>query len=118
MARVAVVDDAMFMRTILGKILEELGHEIVAQGENGLEAIEIAKEHKPDLITLDITMPEMDGLAAVPKIIEAYPEAKIIMVSAMGQKNMVVDAIKSGAKEFIVKPFEKTIVEQAISKVL
>ena len=117
-ARVLIVDDAVFMRTVLRKMLEEEGFEVVGEAGNGLEAIKMAGEFKPDVVTLDITMPEMDGVTALPSIIEAAPEAKVIMCSAMGQQPMVVDAIKNGAKDFIVKPFQKARVVQAIENVL
>ena len=117
-ARVLIVDDSAFMRTVLRKMLEEEGFEIVAEAGNGLEAIKMAKEHQPDVITLDITMPEMDGITALPEIIAAAPKTKVIMCSAMGQQSMVVDAIKAGANDFIVKPFQKARVVQAIENVL
>lgn len=117
-ARILIVDDAVFMRTVLKKMLEEDGYEVVAEASNGLEAIKMAKEHRPDVVTLDITMPEMDGVTALPDILEASPESKVIMCSAMGQQPMVVEAIKSGAKDFIVKPFQKARVVQAIENVM
>lgn len=116
-ATVLVVDDAMFMRTVLKKMLEEGGFEVVGEGSNGDEAIKFAGQLKPNVITLDITMPERDGISSIEDILKASPESKIIMCSAMGQQSMVVDAIKKGAKDFIVKPFEKTRVIQAVSNV-
>jgi two-component system chemotaxis response regulator CheY len=114
-----VVDDAVFMRTLLKRMIEEVdNYKVVAEGSNGIEAIERAKTYKPDIMTLDITMPDMDGLTAVKEIMEVSPETKIIMVSAMGQQSMVIDAIKLGARDFVVKPFEKTRVLQAINNVL
>jgi len=114
-----VVDDAMFMRTILKKMIgEEPSYQVVGEAGNGLEAIEQARRNKPDILTLDITMPDMGGLEAVPKILEVSPETRIIMVSAMGQQSMVIDAIKAGAKDFVVKPFEKSRVMQAIRNVM
>ena len=114
-----VVDDAVFMRTLIKRMIEETSdYVIVGEGSNGYEAIEQAKLHKPDIVTLDITMPEMDGIMAIKDILAASPETKIIMVSAMGQQSMVIDAIKLGAKDFIVKPFDKTRVQQAIQNVL
>lgn len=112
--KILIVDDAVFMRTILKKMLVEAEFTIIGEAANGLDAIEKAKNFQPDVITLDITMPDMDGLTAIPKILEVSPDSKIIMCSAMGQKSMVVEALKSGAKEFIVKPFEKSRVLQAI----
>lgn len=117
-ARVLIVDDAIFMRTVLRKMLEEDGYEVVGEAGNGKDAIKLAKEHQPDVVTLDITMPEMDGVTALPEIIKNAPETKVIMCSAMGQQPMVEDAIKAGAKDFIVKPFQKVRVVQAIENVL
>ena len=115
----AVVDDAVFMRTLLKKMLQEVeGYTVVGEGDNGLKAIELAKLHKPDIMTLDITMPQMDGIHAVAEVLKHSPNTRIIMVSAMGQQSMVIDAIKAGAKDFIVKPFEKSRVLQAIKNVL
>ena len=112
-----VVDDAVFMRTVLKKMLEEASYRVVGEAGNGLEAIEVAKRFQPDIMTLDITMPEMDGLQAIDGILAVSPHTKIIMCSAMGQQSRVVEAIKKGAKDFIVKPFEKARVIQAIENV-
>lgn len=117
--KVLIVDDAIFMRTVLKKMLEESDNlTVVGEANSGLEAIEMAKKLQPDVITLDITMPEMDGITAIDKILEVSPPSKIIMCSAMGQQAMVIDAIKLGAKDFIVKPFEKSRVLQAIQNVV
>ncbi len=114
-----VVDDAVFMRTLIKRMIEEhANYIVVGEGSNGYEAIAQVKKYKPDIITLDITMPEMDGIMAIKDILEESPATKIIMVSAMGQQSMVIDAIKQGAKDFIVKPFDKTRVQQAIENVL
>jgi len=114
-----IVDDAIFMRTLLRKVIEQVdGYTVIAEASNGIEAIEAARKYKPDIMTLDITMPEMDGIVALPKIVEASPRTKIIVVSAMGQQSMVIDAIKMGAKDFIVKPFEKYKIYQTIQNVL
>ncbi len=113
-----VVDDAIFMRTVLKKMLTEAGFTVVGEAGNGLQAIEMAKMLQPNIVTLDITMPEMDGIQAIDKILEVSPDTKIIMCSAMGQHTKVVEAIKRGAKDFIVKPFEKTRVLQAIYNVM
>jgi len=114
-----IVDDAVFMRTLIKRMIEEnTNYVVVGEGSNGYEAIEQAKKHQPDIVTLDITMPEMDGILAIKEILSASPRTKIIMVSAMGQQSMVIDAIKMGAKDFIVKPFDKTRVQQAIENVL
>ncbi|EGD48679.1 LOW QUALITY PROTEIN: response regulator receiver protein [Ruminiclostridium papyrosolvens DSM 2782] len=114
-----VVDDAVFMRTLIKRMIEEnTNYHVVGEGANGREAIEQAKRSQPDIMTLDITMPEMDGIMAIKEILEVSPATKIIMVSAMGQQAMVIDAIKMGAKDFIVKPFDKTRVQQAIENVI
>lgn len=114
-----VVDDAVFMRTLLKKMIEEVeGYTVVGEGSNGYEAIEKAKLFQPDVMTLDITMPELDGINAVSEVLKFSPNTKIIMVSAMGQQSMVIEAIKLGAKDFVVKPFEKSRVVQAIKNVL
>lgn len=113
-----VVDDAVFMRTVLKKMLTEAGFDVLGEAGNGIEAIELARQFQPDVITLDITMPEMDGIEAIEEILNVSPNTKIIMCSAMGQQSKVVEAIKKGAKDFVVKPFEKTRVLQAIYNVM
>lgn len=112
-----VVDDAVFMRTVLKKMLIEASYQVVGEAGNGLEAIELAEKFQPDMMTLDITMPEMDGIQAIEGILRVSPNTKIIMCSAMGQQSKVLEAIKKGAKDFIVKPFEKARVLQAINNV-
>jgi two-component system chemotaxis response regulator CheY len=114
-----IADDATFMRTMLRKMIEGTeGYKVIAEAQNGIEAIKLAGELKPDIITLDITMPEMGGLEAVEKIVDVSPKTKIIMVSAMGQQSMVIEAIKHGASDFVVKPFEKSRFLQAVKNVL
>ncbi len=114
-----ITDDAIFMRTLLRKIIEQSeDYEVVGEASNGLEAIEAAKKYQPGILTLDITMPEMDGIQAVKGILEVSPKTRIIMVSAMGQQSMVIEAIKQGAKDFVVKPFDKSRVYQSIKNVL
>lgn len=115
---VLVVDDAAFMREILKDILADSGFNVVAEGCNGVEAVNLYKRLKPDLVTLDITMPEMDGIEALAAIRRHDPQANVIMCSAMGQKRLVIDAIQAGARDFLVKPFNKNRVEEAIKKVL
>ncbi|AEV69317.1 response regulator [Acetivibrio clariflavus] len=113
-----VVDDAVFMRTLLKKMIEEVeGYKVVGEGSNGYDAIDLAKIYKPDVMTLDITMPDLDGIKAIEDVLKVSPQTKIIMVSAMGQQSMVIEAIKLGAKDFVVKPFEKDRVLQAIKNV-
>lgn len=118
MAKVLVTDDAAFMRMQLKDILTKLGHEIVGEAENGQVAVEKYKELKPDLVTMDITMPELDGVGAVKEIKKLDANAIVIMCSAMGQQGMVVEAIQSGAKDFIVKPFTADRIQEALTKVL
>lgn len=116
--KILIVDDAAFMRMMLKDILSKNGYEVVGEAENGVQAVEKFKEFTPDLITMDITMPEMDGIAAVKEIKNIDTAACIIMCSAMGQQAMVIDAIQAGAKDFIVKPFQPERVIEAVSKAL
>ncbi|MEZ0116199.1 response regulator [Heyndrickxia faecalis] len=118
MANVLIVDDAKFMRMTLAKMLENGGHTVVGEAENGQRAIELYREVRPDVVTMDITMPEMTGIEAVKKIVHEFPDAKIIICSALGQQKLVVEAIESGAKDFIVKPFDETRVLEAVERVL
>ncbi|MUK89904.1 response regulator [Ornithinibacillus sp. L9] len=116
--RILIVDDAAFMRMMIKDILSKNGFEVVGEAQDGAQAVEMYNELKPDLVTMDITMPEMDGITALKEIKSASPEAKIIMCSAMGQQAMVIDAIQAGAKDFIVKPFQADRVIEAIQKAL
>ena len=118
MAKVMICDDAAFMRMMIKDILTKNGYEIAAEAENGQKAVEKYPEVKPDLVLMDITMPEMDGIQALKKIKEMDPAAKVIMCSAMGQQAMVIEAIQSGAKDFIVKPFQAERVLEAVKKVV
>jgi two-component system chemotaxis response regulator CheY len=118
MIKVMIVDDAAFMRNMLKNFINEGGFEVVCEATNGLEAIRLFAQHQPDIVTMDITMPDMDGVAAVTEIIRLHPTAKIIMCSAMGQQKMVLDAIVAGAKDFIVKPLLKERVLQSLHNVL
>jgi two-component system chemotaxis response regulator CheY len=118
MARVLVVDDAAFMRKMVSDALAKGGHEVVGEAGNGVEAIERFQELKPDLMTLDITMPEKDGLAALAEIVAADPSARVVMCSALGQESKVLEAIKLGAKDFVVKPFQPARVIEAVGKAL
>jgi len=121
MPRVLIVDDALFMRKMLSDILKKEGIEVCGEAENGKEAIDKFRETKPDLVTMDIVMPKMeeiDGVAAVKEIMKIDPQAKIIMVSAMGQHSLVVEAIQAGAKDFVTKPFQPSRVIEAIKRVL
>lgn len=116
--RILIVDDAAFMRMMIKDILVKNGFEVVDEAQDGAQAVEKYKEHMPDLVTMDITMPEMDGITALKQIKEINPNAKVIMCSAMGQQAMVIDAIQAGAKDFIVKPFQADRVIEAIQKAL
>jgi len=116
--RILIVDDAAFMRMMLKDILSKNGYTVVGEAENGQLAVEKYQEFQPDLVTMDITMPEMDGLSAVREIRRIDPSAKVIMCSAMGQQAMVIDAIQAGAKDFIVKPFQPDRVLEAVGKAL
>lgn len=118
MANVLVVDDAKFMRLTIGNILTKANHTVVGEAVNGKEAVALYREHQPDLVTMDITMPEMNGIEAVHEILRDYPKAKIIMCSAMGQQRLIVEAIEAGAKDFIVKPFDESRVIEAVKRVL
>jgi two-component system chemotaxis response regulator CheY len=118
MARVLVVDDAAFMRKMVSDALAQGGHEVVGEAANGDEAIVRFQELKPDVMTLDITMPEKDGLAALKEIVALDPSARVVMCSALGQEAKVLEAIKSGAKDFVVKPFRAERVLEAVGKAL
>ena len=118
MARVLVVDDAAFMRKMVTDALTKGGHEVVGEAGNGVEAIDRFQELKPDLTTLDITMPEKDGITALKEIIELDPAARVIMCSALGQESKVLESIKLGAKDFVVKPFQADRVLDAVGKAL
>ncbi|WP_057743137.1 response regulator [Liquorilactobacillus capillatus] len=116
--KVLIVDDAVFMRMKLKDILSKNGYEVADEAQNGQEAFEKYQATKPDLVTMDITMPEVDGIQALKMIREADANAKVIMCSAMGQQGMVMDAIRAGAVDFIVKPFDTDRVIKAIDKAL
>jgi len=116
--KILIVDDAAFMRMMIKDILVKNGYEVVGEASDGLQAIEKYKELNPELVTMDITMPEMDGITALREIKKIDPNAKVIMCSAMGQQAMVIDAIQAGAKDFIVKPFQADRVIEAIKKTL
>ena len=115
---ILICDDAAFMRMMIKDILTKNGYTVAGEAENGVKAVEKYNEVKPDLVLMDITMPEMDGIEALRKIKEQDPSAVVVMCSAMGQLAMVIEAIQSGAKDFIVKPFQPDRVLEAVSKVL
>ena len=115
---VLICDDAIFMRTVLGDILREAGFDVVGEAETGREAVEKYRELQPDLVTMDIVMPDMGGIDAVREIVKEHPKARIVMCSAMGQQALVVEAIQAGARDFIVKPFQPARVLEAVQRVL
>ena len=118
MARVLIVDDAAFMRKMLSDALASGGHEVVGEASNGNEAVQRFQELRPELTTLDITMPEKDGLQALREILAVDPTARVVMCSALGQESKVLESIKSGAKDFVVKPFQAERVLDAVGKAL
>ncbi len=117
MARILVVDDAAFMRMKCSKLLVESGHEVMEAG-TGAEAVEKYQADKPDAVLLDITMPDMDGLAALKELRKVDPDARVAMVTAMGQQSIVMEALKAGARDFVVKPFDAARVMAAVEKLL
>lgn len=118
MSTVLVVDDAAFMRMSIRKVLERHGFEVVGEAENGLVGVSKYQELRPDLVTMDITMPEMTGIEALKSIRQQDPNAKVVMVSAMGQEGLVREAILSGAKSFIVKPYKEDFIVSTLNSVL
>jgi two-component system chemotaxis response regulator CheY len=118
MARVLIVDDAAFMRKMLSDALSSGGHEVVGEASNGNEAVLRFQELRPELTTLDITMPEKDGLQALREILSSDPTARVVMCSALGQESKVLESIKAGAKDFVVKPFQPQRVLEAVGKAL
>jgi two-component system chemotaxis response regulator CheY len=115
---VLICDDAIFMRTMIGDILTQAGFQIVGEAETGLQAVEKYRQLKPDLVTMDIVMPDMGGIDAVREIIKDDPTAKVLMCSAMGQQALVIEAIQAGARDFVVKPFQPSRVLEAVQRVL
>ena len=115
---ILICDDAAFMRMMIKDILTKNGYNVVGEAENGAKGVEKYNELKPDLVLMDITMPEMDGIQALKKIKEADPSATVIMCSAMGQQAMVIEAIQNGARDFIVKPFAADRILEAVRKVI
>lgn len=115
---VLICDDAIFMRTMLKDILKQSGFEIVGEAQTGKEAVQLYTQLKPDLVTMDIVMPDMGGIDAVRAIIKEDGTAKILMCSAMGQQALVIEAIQAGARDFVVKPFQPSRVLEAVQRVL
>ena len=121
--KVLIVDDAMFMRNMIAEIFNGKKHGdeefvVVAEAENGLEAVEQYKEHKPDIVTMDIVMPEMTGIEALKEIVEMDDEANVVMCSALGQDSLVMEALDAGARDFIVKPFQPEKVMDIVVRIL
>ena len=115
---VLICDDAVFMRTMIGDILTQAGLDVVGEAESGQEAVQKYKELRPDLVTMDIIMPQMGGIDAVRAITSFDPQARVLMCSAMGQQALVAEAIQAGAKDFVVKPFQPSRVLEAVQRVL
>ena len=115
---VLICDDAIFMRTMISDILSQAGYEVVGEAETGAQAVEKYVDLRPDLVTMDIVMPDMGGIDAVREIVQHDPGARILMCSAMGQQALVVEAIQAGAKDFVVKPFQPSRVLEAVQRVL
>jgi two-component system, chemotaxis family, chemotaxis protein CheY len=115
---VLICDDAIFMRTMIGDILTQAGFQIVGEAETGVQAVQKYLELKPDLVTMDIVMPDMGGIDAVREIMKEDPNAKVLMCSAMGQQALVIEAIQAGARDFVVKPFQPSRVLEAVQRVL
>ena len=116
--KVLICDDAIFMRTMVGDILQQAGFEIVGEAESGVQAIEKYRALKPDLVTMDIVMPDMGGIDAVREITKLDPGARVLMCSAMGQQALVVEALQAGARDFVVKPFQPSRVLEAVERIL
>lgn len=114
---VLITDDTAFMRMTLRNVIEKNGYEVVGEAGDGEQAVELYKELRPDMVTMDITMPKMDGITAIKEIMKIDPGAKIIVCSAMGQKPMVIEALSAGAKDFLVKPFDAERVVESLRKI-
>src|SRR3954454_17459198 len=117
MAKILVVDDAQFMRVKCSRLLQDAGHEVI-EASDGTEAVELYQSARPDAVLLDITMPKMDGLTALKEIRKFDPDARVAMLTAMGQQAIVIEAVKAGARDFVVKPFDASRVVQAVEKLL
>lgn len=115
--KVLIADDALFMRNLLRDILERSGFQVVAEAADGVEAIELYREHKPDLVTMDIVMPLKSGIEALEEIVSEDPQARIVMCSALGQESLVLEAVQCGARDFIVKPFKEERVVEVVRRI-
>ncbi len=118
MANVLIVDDSLYLRVMIKKILKKLGHEIVAEAGNGNEAIEAFQQHNPDLVTMDVVMPELNGLEAIRELMKINPKVSIIVVTALGHEPMIRQAVKLGAKDFVIKPFKQEELIKAVNSAL
>jgi two-component system, chemotaxis family, chemotaxis protein CheY len=116
--RVLICDDAIFMRTMIADILKQAGFDVIGEAETGAQAVTRFRELRPDLVTMDIVMPDMGGIDAVREIVREAPEARILMCSAMGQQALVIEAIQAGARDFVIKPFQPSRVIEAVQRVL
>lgn len=116
--RIIVIDDVPYVRKILVTLLRSALYDVVAEGQNGKEAVELYRKFKPDLITMDVVMPEMSGIEAARQIVKFDPEAKIIMISAMSQENLVMDSINAGARDYVLKPFKSADILKAVEHCL
>jgi two-component system, chemotaxis family, chemotaxis protein CheY len=116
--RVLICDDAIFMRTMIADILKQAGFDVIGEAETGAQAVTRFRELRPDLVTMDIVMPDMGGIDAVREIVREAPEARILMCSAMGQQALVIEAIQAGARDFVIKPFQPSRVIEAVKRVL
>ncbi len=117
MARVMIIDDAKFMRTLIKKALEDAGFEVVGEADNGEKAIEVFKEVNPDIVTLDVVMPDKSGIEVLKEILSIKPDVKVIIVSAMGQTDMITEALNLGAKDYVVKPFQPHTLVEVVKRV-
>jgi len=115
---VLICDDAIFMRTMLADILTNAGFEVIGEAESGVQAVDLYKRLRPDLVTMDIVMPDMGGIDAVREIMKFDPQAKCLMCSAMGLQALVVESLQAGARDFVVKPFQPSRVLEAVQRVL
>lgn len=118
MAKVLVVDDALFMRATMSNLLKKWGLDVVGEASNGREAVELYEQLRPDLVTMDITMPVMSGIEAVKAIVTQYEDAKVIMVTALGQQKLIREAIENGAKDFVTKPFDPIQLRMVVDKLV
>ena len=118
MASIVIADDAKFMRLMLKKILKTQGHDVIAEASSGEEVIQLYAKFRPDLVTMDIVMPSPNGIESVKRIREFDPHAKIVMVTALGQETMVLEALKAGASDFVIKPFKADKIIKTVDKIL